>query len=997
MDGARVQLLGAARVTIGQTSLTFIDDKRYQLLAYLACKADWVAREQLAYLFWPETGTQTARKNLRHLIQRTRGLEWLEGFDAELEHLRWRVQTDVGEFRNALERSAWNEALALYRGPLLEGFRGDESPEFSDWLETEREVLRERWHAASLHQARALQERGAHTDALRVLENLLERDPLDEDALDHFMRAATEAGQRATALRSFEGFSRRLRQELNLPPPTNLEQLAQTIRAHEMAPVQVATAPRPPEASPSMRPLPLVTTPFVGRELVLAELTNLLERREHRLITLIGTGGVGKTRIALQIAHERQEHLEVGFINLVPLSTPSAIPTAIAETINLSLQGKESPLVQVIDHIGERRMLLVIDNFEHLIAGTPYLNQLAQRCPNLVMLVTSREALGLLGEQVLPVEGFSVPERFEIDLEEVSSLEAVQLFDQHARRVRPDFRLVDANQFQVLEICRLVEGLPLGIELAAVWVRALSVGEIAHEIAQNLDFLSSRNTDRAERHRSVRAAFEYSWGLLTPEEQRTLRWLSVFRGGFSREAVRQAAHVPLPVLSSLIDKSLLALNTRGRYRRHRLLHQYMQEKLAENPGEVAEATASHAQYFFRLLQDGLDGIRGPNSRAALEMLEVEFENIRAAWRWAIDRHQVQFLKGGTEALMRFFDARGRYLEAIEVLGEAITRLSEDDPEDRAALGTLLVHQSKFFERRGQYESAQRLARRGIALLESLDERETMIWGLGSLGNVVRAAGDFDRALQYRQQALASARALGNERLIAVCLGWVAISQDDLGNVAQAKQHYREAIHLFKKLGNHIGALFNLNNLGAVLIDLGELDEARSLLHEALELARSAGELGQMPNILTALGRCYHQQGDLENALKYTKQALEWAGSQVTGDVENQVDLLITLAEISQVQSEPGRARAYLSEALGKAWEAQELPALMRALLAWVELRASDDAALNLRLAETVMRHSATHGRDRERARGLLEARGLIATNLAEPLELDDLVRQIRFG
>ena len=1005
METLRAQLLGAARITVSARSLTFVDDKRYQLLAYLACKADWVGREQLAFLFWPETDTQNARKNLRHLIQRVRGLDWLEGFDAEVEHLRWLVSSDVTEFRHALEQSDWDEALALYGGPLLDGVQADDSPGFAHWLESERASLQDRWRAAALHQARTLQEHGEHAGALHVLESLLEHDPLDEDALDQFMHTAAEAGQRGTALRAFEGFARRLDQELNLPPPTNLERLAASIRAHEAAPmqstlVQVAVVDRLVDASPSARPLPLSLTPFVGRELVLAELTNALEERKHHLITLVGPGGVGKTRVALQIAHEQRVHQDVGFVNLVPLSTPSAIPTAMADTIGLSLKGKDAPLVQVIQHIGARRMLLVIDNFEHLITGGTYLNELLQQCPNLVMLVTSREPLGLLGEQVLPIEAFPVPENTAVRPEDIPSLEAVQLFVQHARRVRPDFHLSEENMTPVLEVCRLVDGLPLGIELAAVWVRALPVAEIAAEIAGNLDALESRSTGLAERHHSIRAAFEHTWGLLTPEEQRALRWLSVFRGGFSREAVRQAARIPLPVLGSLIDKSLLGLNTQGRYRRHRLLHQFTQEKLAENPSEAATARAQHGEYYFGVLQNGLDGIRGPRSRAALEMLETELENIRAAWRWAVDGHRLQRLKAGTEALMRFFDARGRFLEAIDLFGEAIAKLSEDEPADRATLGTLLAHQSKFYGRRGQHETAERIAAHGLRLLTNTDEREALIWGRGNLAASIHARGQQVLALEHRQQALTEARTLGNERLIAVCLGWVAISEDDLGNRAQARQHYREAIHLFKKMGNHIGVLFNLSNLAGVMFDLGELEESRVLLHEAIDLAQTAGEISQMPGILTALGATYRTLGDLDQALVYTQRALESERDQKSENHNDQISLLVALAEISLTRSEPAQARTYLAEALGRAWDAQHLQSAMGILLTWAERLASDDAILLAQLASVVHQHPATRSADREWAKTLLETRGLTVPDMAsppDPLYLEALVRQLRFG
>jgi predicted ATPase len=811
------------------------------------------------------------------------------------------------------------------------------------------------------------------------------------------MRVSNQSSQSALALRSFEGFKKRLHQELNLPPPTHLEQLANSIRSPELtsspAPTMTLTADRP-LATPA---IPVVPTVFIGRELLLSELTNLLEHGEYQLLTLVGTGGVGKTRIALEIALEQKTRFKVGFVNLVPISTPSAIPNAIAQAIGLNFRGQDAALLQVINHISQEKMLLVIDNFEHVIAGAQYLSELVQNCPNLIVLTTSREPLDLPGEHILPVDAFAVPEMTEVKPNEIPSLEAVQLFSQHARRVRPDFRLGDDNLAQVLEICRLVDGLALGIELAAVWVRALPVQDIAKEIAQSLDFLSSNSVNLAKRHRSIRAAFEHSWGLLTDEEQQALRRLAVFRGGFFKEAVRRAAHVPLPVLGSLIDKSLLSLNSQGRYRRHRLLHQYMQDKLLENPQEAMQAKLDHSQYYFSILQQGLEGIRGAQSKAALEMLELDFENIHEAWRFAIEQRRWHFIKVGTEALMRFFDARGRYQEAIAMFAQAIEQLNDLNPEDHATLGTLLIHQSKFFERRGEIETAVQLAEKGLRLLTPLEERETIIWGLGTLGATATALGNHQEALAHRQQALREARGLVNERLIAVCLGWVAISEDLTGNTAQAKLIYQEAIYLFKKLGNNIGALFNLNGLATLLLNTGEVQQALSTLQETLDLTTTAGELSQVPLVLNSLAECCLKLGRLEQAQTHALKALVLEQQRSHASLVNHSDSLMILCRVALAQSDRHKAKAYLSQALGTAWEAQALPLTLALLLDWAEYLPPNDLTFALRLIQTVRQHPKIAKSDQIRATALLEARKIEPLNESVALELDDVIRQLRFG
>jgi predicted ATPase/DNA-binding SARP family transcriptional activator len=990
MIETQAQLLGIPKVNLNGVSVSFSDDKRFRLLAFLACRNDWVAREQLSDLFWSDTDSVSARKNLRHLIARTKALTWLTGFEIQLEHLRFVVSSDLTAFKTAFEQSEWHVCLELYRGVLLEGLSADDSREFSNWLETERENIQNKWRTAALNQARILKTQHNLNVALRILEQLLQHDPLDEEVMNDFMQLCAEMGQTSSALRTYDNFSKRLSAELSLPPPLNLERLAGRIRANSLsggAESRVATIAQP---KPKQR-LPVNLTPFIGRELLLAELTNALEQREFRLLTLVGQGGVGKTRIALQIAQEQQTNISVGFVNLVPLDSPSLIPSLIAETIGLNLQGKAAALTQVIEHIATKRMLLVIDNFEHLIAGAPYLKELIERCENLVLLVTSREALGLQSEQITRVEAFHVPEVSEVKTSEISSLEAVQLFAGHAKRVRPDF-LIQENTSEVLEICRLVEGLPLGIELAAVWVRALPIAEIAAEIAHNLDFLTSRQSDLSVRHRSIRAAFEHSWNLLTLEEQQALRCLSVFRGGFTREAVKQVLRAPPAVLGSLIDKSLLSLDTFGRYRRHRLLHQYASEKLLEYPQEDLVTRNNHAQYFFSLLQNELIAIRSGNSGAALERLQIEFENIRVAWRYALGTHKTYFLKSGAEALMRFFDARGRYQEAISMFQEAITSLSEN--QDQAVLGTLLIHQSKFYMRRAQHEIAEQLGKKGLALLEPLEEIETMIWGLGGLGSIATIKGNHHESLRYRQQALVKSRALNNERLIAVSLGWIAICEADLGDHNAAKQHFREAIHLFKKLGNQIGALFNLINLAGVLIEQGEFEGAMKLLHEALELSKSAGEISQTLSVLNALGDCAYQMGDFDQARHYIEQALEFEQDQSCEKPSDQVDLQITLAKINLVQGQPTQAKKHLSDALGKVWETQELPFVMKIFLYWAEFL-SPNLEFGNQLLWVVQQHPTTRGADRYHAKTLLRTRDTVLSTKAP--ELESLIQQIRFG
>lgn len=983
------KLMGAPKAHLDSGVFAFSDDKRYQLLAYLAHRGDWVNREELAYVFWPEVGSSTARKDLRHLLGRVRGLAWLNGsLEAQGERLRWPVQTDVQRFLKAATEARWEQALELYGGVFLEGFSGAESPEFSAWLQIEREHLQNHWRTALFKQAEALEYTGKPLEASQLLEKLLKHDEFDEEALKAYMLAAVRSGQRGQALKVYGKFSERLLEELDLRPTVVLEQLAQSIRDED--PTLLAAVAPVSTAPPKTRSLPMPATPFVGRDLLLGEIAHILADSQYRLLTLTGPGGVGKTRLALQTALEHQQHFRQGvyFVSLVALSSPISLAPAIAEAIGFSLEGKE-PLGQIAGHIGEKHMLLVLDNFEHLAQAAPQVAQLLRECPNLWVLATSRVRLGLEAEQVLPIEGFPLP----TDPAQALHSDAVRLFALRVQRLRPGFKPQASNLTSIVEICRLVEGFPLGIELAAVWMRALPIEAIVWEIGQNMDFLQAEG-DVAARHQSIRAAFEHSWRLLTPEEQEALKRLSVFRGGFEREAAKLAAGVSLPVLASLIDKSLIYTGGSGRYFRHALLYQYMQEKLSQEPQQERAAQAEHGGYYLRFLQRCLEGIRGPDPMSTFAAMKLELENLRMAWQWAAQEAKVHLLGATAEALMRFCDAQKRYQDGIEIFAEAIAKLDQTNPEHQAALGTLLVHQAKMHERLGHFDAAEQLTHQALALLRPLKEFEPIIWGLGTLGTNAAVRGNHTQSLAYREEALSLANAIHNERLIAVCYGWLAISEDHRGNYPQAKHSYREAIHLFRKLGNRIGALYNLNNLAQLTLDLGELEEARSLLQQALEQAKATDTRSLMAEILMRLGNCYHKLGDYPQAQQYSREALELAKEDEDPPLE--IELHLTLSEIALAKGENPQAKQHLSQALDQAWRIQDLPLVMKALIQWAEyLWEQGKIAQVPGLLRLVSDHAATLSVEKDRIQKLLISYAMASQ--AEPPSLEEVVKQLLYS
>ena len=539
-----IRLLGRPQLRRGAKVVPLAANQRDQLLCYLAYHRDWVGREGLQGLFWAEQPSAKAQRNLRRVLARVKKLAWTKGVEASRHALRWRVDTDLGLFQGAFGAGRWEEALGHYGGSLLEALEGNSLNGFSRWLELERERCRQDWRRAVLRRADALGLESRASDAAFLLKPLLAHEDLDDEVLGACMRAAYQAGGRDQALSAYEAFAARLREELALSPTAELEGLAQTMhRGDERllpAPSSARLSSQP--ASPPDRPsvtLPTQTGSFVGRDAELAEVVNLLAQPECRLLTFVGLGGSGKTRIALKVAEGVASNYPDGvfFVGLAALGSPALIPSTIAERLHLTW-GQSDALEQVMSFIGDKRLLLVLDNYEHLLVGAAFTETLVRACPNLKLLVTSRERLNVEAEWLFALEGLRYPQD-EFNPEEALRWDAPHLFLQRARRVKPDFTVGRDELAHLLAICRRLEGSPLGLELAAVWVRLMPLKEIADEIGRGIDLLGSNSRSKAERHQSLRAVFDHSWRLLTPKEQEALSKLSVFAGGFSREAARQ--------------------------------------------------------------------------------------------------------------------------------------------------------------------------------------------------------------------------------------------------------------------------------------------------------------------------------------------------------------------------------------------------------------------------------------------------------------------------
>lgn len=979
--GGYVRLLGRASVQLGDRSIDFLPNKRFQLLAYLAYQGDWISRDKLAFLFWPDETDHTARHNLRQLLKHVRKMAWLEGFEADEYRLRWAVDTDVASFNEALQEGNVEQTPSLYQGPLLPNLEGDGEGEFGEWLAMEREGLHGRWRGSLFGRVEELTRSGNHDAAAGLLRTLLERDPLDEEGVQAYMRSAAKAGHQQQALSAYRSFAKRLRSELQMEPTSVSEQLAKEIEDAPPpppprvtgVPAQVTPAPdRSPAVATATRvtsSLPKPATSFVGRDLELAEVAHLLSHEDCRLLTLTGAGGAGKTRLALQAAQEFGQGYPDGvyFVPLDSLTSATSIPTALANVLNLELRGQEEPLEQVIGFLHGNHALLVLDNYEHLLEGATITSELLQGCSNLKLLVTSRERLNVEEEWLLPIEGLSYPKDAD-SLEKAFAHDAVQLFTQRAKRVQPSFTPTEEELPHMIEVCRLVQGFPLGIELAAAWVRAMPVEEIAREIGRDYDFLSSTSRNVADRHRSIRAAFEYSWRLLSDKEQDVLRKLSVFRGGFTKEAAAYVADASHATLAALVDKSLLRVSPLGRYDRHPLMYQYTLDKLIDLPDEWQETRDRHGTYYFSLLRQGEDNTL--QKKTHMEELDPELDNIRFAWKWAVEERKLRDLESAYD-LKIYFVYRARYQEFIEFCADAAASLNESDPAHHAALGTLFAMQAWPFHHLGRYEEAVAVAEHGVRLLHPLRKTKPLLTALNALEGVAWSKGNYIQAKKYAKEALVLARTLPEPEQSALALCNAGLVELEIGDYQHAEQYLAEALTLYREHDARFGIAHVLHLLGWLHLYTDNLDDALRLLKESLHLSQSIGAQYEIPYIFCNIAETLLDLGNTTEAQSFCREGLQKARDNKSRSTESW--MLTNMGRVAAALGDHDEARQFFVQSLKLALSIDETPRALNCVMYFAELMIRENQTVPAReYLEVVKQHPATKHRLRDKAEVLLK-------------------------
>jgi predicted ATPase/DNA-binding SARP family transcriptional activator len=903
-----LRLLGGPTLVVGDASLVFSADKRHALLAYLAWRGDWVSRDRLADLFWTQATTSVAKQNLRRLLGRVRALPWLHGLEVERNRLRWLVPTDLERFRAAVAGERWDEALALYGGPFARALSGYEDNEFASWLAHEREHWHSLWRDVTFRHAARLADSGQRQRAADLLRRLLDHDGLDEDALGAYLEVAGQAGDQRAALDIYARFRRTLRRELGLAPTAATQRRAEALERLE--PPATETRSRAAAGPPTGVPAP--TSSFVGRDAELAEITRLLAQPACRVLTLTGPGGVGKTRLAMQAATALASRYPrgVAFVEVETVASETALMEAIAAGLGLPLGDTDDQLDEVARHVGDTRVLLVLDAFEHLVAAAASLASLTSRCANLQVLVTSRVRLPLALGWTLPIEGLAWPSQT-VSLDVAGGYDAVALFGDRARRVDPRFALGPDDLPHVTEICRLVQGSPLGIELAAVWVRVLGCADILQELRADLDFLSAPIVGGEERNASVRAAFEHSWALLTPPERLSLRRLGVFRGGFDREAAASVADTSVALLAALVDKSLLRVSADKRYEIHALLRQFAREKLAQDRDDEARTHAAHGAFFLSLTERAEPLLNGAQREAWLRRLDLEYENARAALAHASTSRDPEIGLRLASSLWRYWWLRGRYREGRAYLEQALAQAQAATPGTAHAkalggIGVLAWAQT-------EYDLARTCFERSLAMRRELGDELGVVDMLNNLGILAHELGAYGQARAHYRAALAADRRLGERAGEATVLGNLGSLALDEGDLDAAHAAYGESLALCRALADRWGVADRLIGLGTIELRRGRDARALARFEESVAIARSLGDEARVGFAIRGAGRVAIARGDWAAARAAFDESL--AIARTSGDRRAEAYSLQGLGLAALGRAELGEATAALEEAL----------------------------------------------------------------------------------
>jgi predicted ATPase/DNA-binding SARP family transcriptional activator len=976
MQHLKIALLGSPIITLDGKPIETERRKAVGLLAYLAVEGRTFSREALAAMLWPDYPRASAFSYLRRTLwelNQMLGKEWIEASRDSVSLARnSNLEIDVRTFRDVFGESIdqvedLRQAVELYRGDFLEGLIIADTAPFEEWQNQQVSYYHRQFEHVLERLVGALEKNGAYQEALVFAERWLSMDRLNEAAYRAIMRQMAGLGDRSGVARIYQTCVQTLKDELGVEPQAETETLYRSIlqEGQKVSAEGGDGKTARPKAIQFLNNLPNPGTPFIGRSWEVEQITQLIANADIHLLTLVGPGGTGKTRLSIQVASEQTNSFADGvwFIPLVAVQSAQGLLIAIAKGINYTFfKGAETPEQQLLDYLRNKQLLLVLDNFEQLLEpGRELIAKVIGATQKVKILVTSRERLNLQAEQIFHVAGMRVPEpeliaSWDDPSEQAKPFSAIQLLIERARRRQPEFQLNCDNLEAVADICRLVDGSPLGIELAVDWLEVLPPEEIVREIAHDLDFLESVAADVPERQRSLRVVFDTSWCLLNEAEQHAFKRLCTFQGSFSRQAAQVVSGYPLRTLLSLANKSWLQQAENGRYQLHEVLRQYGMEYLEADQSEWQEARDRLAEYFATFVQVQEQVLRTSNQIRALEAIKIELEsNIPQAWAWLVFNGRISELidkmlagifhygvirSGEVDFISLLTSARkavtsnldqesmlqGAILETVEIYFEIVGAVVFDQPRERMKQLWDMVNRYQLEDKMGFWDILL-IADYGAIInydeasqrLHELLPKITNYTDPWNLGYGYLLVGEFTKPEQWeiRQdlftKALEVFRQIGAIHEQGVTFHALAEQAAIARDYEKAIDYCQKARKIFEQVGDSWGIDWVWTNLGEYYIYLGKIDQAFRVFEEMRHFSEKIGNKRMLGVECSWESLQVSRYGNLEQALALREKSLE-----IAIEVNNSNDIAWhtwEMGEIYRLMGNPEHARKYYQDAL----------------------------------------------------------------------------------
>jgi predicted ATPase/transcriptional regulator with XRE-family HTH domain len=731
--------------------------------------------------------------------------------------------------------------------------------------------------------------------------------------------------------------------------------------------------------------IPIKSAPLIGRDGELAAMEKILKNEQCRILTLTGVGGIGKTRLAIEFARRKCSTSQdlVFYIPLTPINNPEKIISAVADVLEFRYSGPVDPKEQLINFISRTiigNALLIFDNLEHLLASSAnqnektglvfLINEILEAVPNIKILGTSRERLNLYGEWTYELHGLSVPPTNYVG--PVEEYDSVTLFLSRAQRIKVGFQLTPDDEASLAYICRLVEGVPLAIELAAAWIGFLSCREIAQEIKSNIDFLTTSTRDIPERHRSIRATFEHSWNLLTDKERQVLCQLSVCPGGFDRVASQYIAGASLEILASLSAKSLIHRSNAGRYDLHGVIRQCTLSHLQAHPNKL-ETYERHCKYYLEFIHELEKSIKSAGQQDAIHKLSEEIDNIRAAWEWAIQHQKFSLLGKSGRTYGWYFEITGLYQEGIEQLELLYDQLKAepDDGKWNRLIGLVWTHQALMYLRKGEFSNARKLFEESIAILRPTGDGSLLAEATIFLGIIMHLNGEFGQARLLVNEGLGFARAANDQWVEALAIFNSGYLASIMGSPNDGYEEMLTGLTIWRKIGDPHAISMGLNYLVPTLIKLGCYSEAKANMLESIELCKASQNRWGMGTAYRFLGLSMLAEGHIEEARTNFLKSLDIFGEYIVGwDIAR---TLSYLGDAIAAGREFEEARKIYLNALRISIDTQATIIALDILLGLAKILIETDQIMSaISLSAFVLEHSTTPLEAKERAQILFD-------------------------